>query len=593
MAFSEKQLVTINDEAPTQYNIKVFNASSLKIYFGSNVDDNVQNILIDDNNMYLNALNQLNILLKDVVSIKDNLKDRYNRINEIVKKLGASKLNKGNKLSSKSPLSQTISTIEIAKTNSVYKEIETMEDGKFEWLITGYDKYLVNEKCPFCEKNVSKLRINKLTKFKNYSTKNLSTIQTQSNNYKLISGSFIGNTLFSLKEFEKKLINMSIACTEYEKMVVDIDKCYRDSSNENLINKFEYSKEFYMVFPELKSPIQFLNTHISTLKSEFRKAKNKTANILKYKTQMINRILTKFSIPYEVSAKYYRDRVIDYKLIHKKDNEKNDDKDRLSDGEKNIVSLIMFILQAQKESTDLIVFDDPVSSYDEYRRKQVIDLIVDKLKGKTILILSHDQVFAKYAVMNKSKSIIGNIDYLENFENKVKFTRIEESDFEVYSDSVLNRINELADDSYYIKIVNLRTLLEGRRGIMYSYLSAILHAKPVEEIKKLLLDEKITEKEVLELINDKFNVLLPEVSNEYYKNIDTTNLSIFEKGLILREYLAYHKNINNKVKKELDSYIHLNSRLHLCLNPYSFPFCSQYVYDTINTHITGIINIRD
>lgn len=591
--FTSEQIIKINNLDPDNFVVDIFDSFTSELYFGNNVDENVQNILIDDNNEYKNALAKMNSLLQNIVNVRDSLKDKYKTITEIVKKLGAAKLNKGNKLSSKSVLIQTITTIENAKTNKIFKDIEELGDDKFEWLLTGYDKFQVDDNCPYCGKKLSQLKLNKLLKFKEYNSKNMSTIHTQSENYKLISGNIIGNTLSSLKHFEKQLIKMSIACTEYEKLNLDIDKCYQSSSNENMIQKFNYSNEFYEIFPELKKPINKLNSQINSLRSAFRKAKDKTSNILKRKTQMINRILANFSIPYEVNAKYYKDKITDYRLIHKKDLGKNDDKEKLSSGEKFIVSLILFILKVQKDSPNLIIFDDPVSSYDEYRRKQVLDLIMEKLKDETILILSHDQVFAKYAVLNKSKSLIGKVDYLENFSDIVRFTEINSSDFEVFRDSVLNRISELNANSYYMKIVNLRTLCEGNNDIIYSYLSAILHTKPVSEIHNLIIEKNTTEVEILRKIREKFNIILPPVYNDYYANIDTRDLTIFEKGLLLREYLKNHSNVDKKIKKELDSYIHLNSRLHLCLNPYSFPFCSQKVYDSINLYINGIINIRD
>lgn len=590
--FVGEQIITINNLNPKDFNVKVFDSFATELYFGESVDDNVQNILIDDNNEYSRALSRMNNLLQDIANTRDSLTNKYKTIMEIVKKLGASKLNKGNKLSSKSVLFQTISTIQNAKTNRIFKEIEEIGDAKFEWLLTGYEKYTVNNICPYCDKKLSQFKLNKLMKYKEYNSKNLTTIHSQSDNYQVISGKTIGDTLKSLKEFEKHLIKMSVACNEYEKLNFDIDKCYQSSSNENMIKKLEYSSEFYCVFPEFKNPIKRLNAQINSLKSAFRKAKDNTSNILKNKTQMINRILTNFSIPYEISAKYYKDRITDYRLIHKNDVTKNDDKERLSTGERYIVSLILFILQVQKESPNLIIFDDPVSSYDEYRRKQVLDLIIDKLKQKTVLILSHDQVFAKYAVLSKS-NYIGNIDYYEHFSDVARFNKIESSDFEVYADSVLNRINELPNSQYYVKVVSLRTLCEGKYDIIYSYLSSILHATPVHKIHNLLMEHNTNENEVLEKIKNKFNIVLSNVQDDYYKNIDTRDLTVFEKGLLLREYLEFHPNIDKKIKKELDSYVHLNSRLHLCLNPYSFPFCSQKVYETINLNITDVINIRE
>lgn len=47
-----------------------------------------------------------------------------------------------------------------------------------------------------------------------------------------------------------------------------------------------------------------------------------------------------------------------------------------------------------------MIIDDPASSFDEYRRKIIFDFIYEFHKKSTVLVLSHDHVFAKLAAFH-------------------------------------------------------------------------------------------------------------------------------------------------------------------------------------------------
>jgi len=592
--FTGSQVVLINGQTPASFSVKCFKSDSPELFFGPGADQNIQDILIDDNREYEKALNDLKILLNDLEKAKNSYQSRFEEISEIVRKLGAKNLGKKNQLSSTSPLSKVISAVSKLRDSRNFKEIESMEKGKFPWLLEGAG-YIHGDKCPFCSHHLSKKLLKKLSRFQKYEEKNLTVISSQSPSYSAVTGHTFGNNFASLKIMRKDVVELSIACKDFERLDDFIDILYAASSNESMIGKFQYSKAFHKYFVNFILPIKKLNKQIAGLKTTFKKAKKKTSEILKHKTSQINGILTDFAIPYYVSAKYQKNAINDYRLIHKKDSSKGDDGAKLSNGEKFVVSLIFFILQVRKKQPALVVFDDPVSSYDEFRRKQLIDLIVTQLGTQTILLLSHDAVFAKYAVFmrKKGEKRIGNIDYLEHFGNAASFTAIKDSDFVIYSESVIDHIGSISN--YYLKIANLRTLYEGKNnGIIYKYLSAILHCTEPSEISALLSEAGAMEQDLLDRIEKDLSLKqeLPKVFTDYYKRIDTNGISVFEKGLLLREFMQHHPNIDKRIKKELDEYIHLNSRLHLCLNPYSFPFCTQTIFDNISDNIKGTVDIK-
>ena len=71
-----------------------------------------------------------------------------------------------------------------------------------------------------------------------------------------------------------------------------------------------------------------------------------------------------------------------------------DPKNRLSWGEKNAFSLVMFMFEAISDNADLIVLDDPISAFDEKKKfgiiRRLFDNKKDSFKEKTVLMLTHD-----------------------------------------------------------------------------------------------------------------------------------------------------------------------------------------------------------
>lgn len=71
----------------------------------------------------------------------------------------------------------------------------------------------------------------------------------------------------------------------------------------------------------------------------------------------------------------------------------------------------MFLLSHGKD--DFVIVDDPASSFDEYRRKVLFDMFYDyKGTNTTMLVVSHDPLFAKFALVltntnpNSNKKIL-------------------------------------------------------------------------------------------------------------------------------------------------------------------------------------------
>lgn len=311
----------------------------------------------------------------------------------------------------------------------------------------------------------------------------------------------------------------------------------------------------------------------------------------------MNSYLDRFGIKYNFSVSSYLNdsRSLSYLLYHKQDEKKDNRINGLSYGEKNIISLILFLLSA-KDS--FIIIDDPASSFDDYRRSEILELIYDICSGKTVLVLSHDHIFMKYAIFNKknSKKLIesgkdvpsiihkyndntGKIVTLENYNiGNINVKNIDYDDFDVLKNHILKFINNSME--YFRLIINLRLYYECIRNQdnenVYQYLSAIYHRTPVEEIEKFLSDNGLVESELLNEIYEQTKIRLSSIPKDEYYNIDIKKLSMFEKILYYRDLVS-----DTVIKNSYNNVVHMNESLQTCLNPYKFNYFSPFVYDDL------------
>lgn len=65
----------------------------------------------------------------------------------------------------------------------------------------------------------------------------------------------------------------------------------------------------------------------------------------------------------------------------------------LSYGEKNAFALVLFMYRVLKEDPDLVILDDPISSFDKNKKYAIIEKLFQgegSFQGKTVIMLTHD-----------------------------------------------------------------------------------------------------------------------------------------------------------------------------------------------------------
>lgn len=178
--------------------------------------------------------------------------------------------------------------------------------------------------------------------------------------------------------------------------------------------------------------------------------------------------------------------------------------DHLSYGEKNAFALVLFMHHVQREKPDLVVLDDPVSSFDKTKKFAILHQLFrgkNSLRGVTSLLLTHDIEPAIDIVRTGTSSQFVAarpvVHFLSGRAGVVTEKPIEPGDITTFSE-VCDANIAAASDSI-IKCIYLRRRFEvhGAKGVEYDLLSSLLHLRD-EPTKRLDVSTQIalTEAEV-------------------------------------------------------------------------------------------------
>ncbi|WP_313525531.1 hypothetical protein [Anaerotignum sp.] len=239
------------------------------------------------------------------------------------------------------------------------------------------------------------------------------------------------------------------------------------------------------------------------------------------------------SIEEDASEKKYR-MLLKY---HNGDVQVKDIKKHLSYGERNAFALALFMYDVIKEKPDLVILDDPISSFDKQKKYAIMDMLFcDEdvtLRGMTIVMLTHDfepisdvlKIHAdaftwKEGELHPGKQFV-QAAFLRNiFDNTTDSIFLEEKrilDSNVRNYLDILRLNCKAADNPISKLIYLRRLkeLEMDKTDIWNVLSSFFHKNtsvPVEYNRSTRTYETITdvdkisqvEKSITDLIEEDF-----------------------------------------------------------------------------------------
>lgn len=609
--FGNKKLVPtikVNDENIVYSDYKGFNMDYMNnILITKSEKNDVYNIIVGRfNNLDKIKQNYLE-LIESLINKKQEIFNLNRMITTLIEALKIN-YNKDEETYKSTCLIRKL-TDNIDNTATKYVKNKKYDSKRIKWFADGKntEEYKKN-KCPFCNRKLTESKMQSIEKIVVIDAKTYEKIDSN-------TGLFTDLNIqqpnwIKKKEVEKfnKIIKMYYSIN---KELTDIIQYINCAEKTDIIisdlRKVVPSTNMKELCPEIYEAIKQFNKDYGKIRKELDKVKKQSDKLIRTNVKRINNYIEIIGIPYVFEKTKLEDstKTGSFVIRYKGDCDNKDRTNNLSFGEKNIIGLILFLI-ANKEYPCLII-DDPASSYDEFRRKVIFDLLYElKEQNSTMLVLSHDPVFAKFAIHHKDEAVrsktpnkmmqkyldyTGKVDYIETYEEP-RFKPITKESFGTMSQFVREKLDTLPKEINYQVAINMRVYFEINKAPkyhkeVYGYLSSILHGTSKKKIDEALQNNNRTEQQVIDVISNVFGKEYLPVKDDYDKNIDLTNFTIFEKIIYAREKIG--KSISEKmIKNELSNIIHLNMAYTVGLNPYKYNYFSKFVYD----YITNDLNIN-
>ncbi len=303
----------------------------------------------------------------------------------------------------------------------------------------------------------------------------------------------------------------------------------------------------------------------------------------------------------------------DYKMILKykeTNNQITEVTEHLSYGERNAFALVLFMYRTIKENPDLIVLDDPISSFDDTKKYAIMEKLFkggNSLQGKTVVMLTHD--FDPVVDLIHTSSIRCRFcpcpvaSFLYNKNGELHEKNILSTDIKSFIEIAKYNIENATDEIN--KMIFLRRYYEvcGAKHMGWQLLSNVFHpnrATPTIQITDIDKHD-MTEEEIAEGTRIICEFLPDFEYNRVYARAHDLNqmldlyqatTSDYEKVQIYR--LVNHGDIADSVfKKFVDEVYHIENDRLFQLNPSDFPTIPYYIIELCNNKMSMLALPRE
>lgn len=266
----------------------------------------------------------------------------------------------------------------------------------------------------------------------------------------------------------------------------------------------------------------------------------------------------------------------------------------LSYGEKNAFSLVLFMYQAIRDDPDLVVLDDPISSFDRNKKFAILDKLFrgDKsFKGRTVLLMTHDLE----PIIDMVHCMPGKFDmpsacFLELSDGNIVERPITKSDIVTFGQVCSGIIMSACDD--IIKLIYLRRHCEvlNDKDAAYQLLSNLFHKRPAPKWIEFGAQERdMTAQE----INEATTKIGNEVAGFDYQKMlaritdDAILLALYKSAGNNYEKLQLYRIVNkNKalhdsdvIAKYINEAFHIENEYLMQLNPNDYETTPKFIID--------------
>jgi ABC-type dipeptide/oligopeptide/nickel transport system ATPase subunit len=292
------------------------------------------------------------------------------------------------------------------------------------------------------------------------------------------------------------------------------------------------------------------------------------------------------------------------KLIHTdlNNSEINEVRTKLSYGERNAFALVLFMFDAVKNSPDLIILDDPISSFDKNKKYAIVEMLFrsgKSFRGKTVLLLTHDfEPIVDMLYHHSDRFDKPFTTFIENKNGQLVEKTIDKNEVQTFVE--INSQNVQESDCILVKLVYLRRLCEisNSNGMGYQLISNALHKRVTPLIFESGSSREMTPEEILEGSTEiqrdipEFNydeVMSQIIDDEGMKARYNSCQNNYEKLHLYRILYSDKQDAIQAdiIQKFINQAFHIENDYIYQLNPTKFQTVPQYVIEECDRFINA------
>ena len=206
----------------------------------------------------------------------------------------------------------------------------------------------------------------------------------------------------------------------------DVDKILENMKFEKTIFNFFSRAEFYGIIDMVNNSVEELRKEAVDIKVAMGKLQTLLKKTIATSQKDINSFLESAGIKYQVGINLDENgqAIATLHYVHDRETvEVEKIRKHLSWGERNAFSLVLFMFYAISEEAQLIVLDDPISSFDTNKKYAIIHRMFSRQSGslprsfykKTVLMLTHDfEPIIDFGVVGKLPTEALNTKFIRN-----------------------------------------------------------------------------------------------------------------------------------------------------------------------------------
>ena len=641
---------------PNIDNVELFDSDFVNkvVFNGSNVIENAFEVFIKSDK-YDEQRNNINILLHE---LKQKIigNEELNKLNEQLIKL-SSKINykkEKNTIDSRgmySSIKTDKNIFNIPKELNKYSLFLSDKEKNIlwsEWKNKG-KTYDYGEICPYCAEKFSgdhekeneafnsyysKANVSNLTEFSNIIDNTKTYLNTD--NFKKIEkcikenipntdkdliftkfmseATYLKEKIYNITTFDSYKVEKS-DISNLSNILLDLKISTNDLeyfNNENLIKSIDI----------INSSITEMLGKISDLQKEIGKMNSLVISKMSCCKKEINSFLKLAGFNYEfdiVKDGDEKNSITVLKYVNS-DNEKiqvSDIEKHLSWGEKNAFALVLFMYYALSKNPNLIILDDPISSFDGNKKYAIINRLFcnkgdyeDSFYNKTVLMLTHDfEPIIDFGINHKPTKET-NMWYLKNNngiiqEQKINVSSDVLSTIKFYYNESINEDNNIISRICFLRkyLKHISTKKNSEENA-YNILSSIIHG---DNLRKKIDDEQYEDLSVDEIKNgeewikqfiktfDSNKILRDNINNKYILDSYKTETNNYIKIQLFRVYLESSGN-RNKLKernsivlKYIDEIYHIENDYIFSLDLIKFDIIPDFIINSIDEFMSSEI----